>query len=157
MAKNKRLHQYVGEIVQVIEPDAYSSGTVAASDNDAGVSIAGMDGVLFIIAMGDAATLTSLVLQVQYSSTGSSSDAVTSNTGMTCSDAVVTIDSDGVNEVYLIDFNIGTKGLSDAAGKLYMEAVASSTVDVGVVAIPYGGNRMPSTNENTIVEATSVA
>lgn len=151
-----RMTQYIGEVTMVIEPDAYTSAAIAASDNDSGVSIAGMDGVLFILTVGDAAALTSLDVVINYSSTGNASDAGVSSDNWASTNALfATVDSDGVNEVYLLDLNIRSKGMSDVAGALFASVAApSDAVDFGLVAIPYGGTRtVPSTNENTIVVA----
>lgn len=150
-----RLHDYIGEVIQVVEADAYDSDNIAASDNDAGVPIQGFEAVLFILSAGDVGAGASAIVQLQYSSTGNASDAVTSNAGMSCTDAVfATVDTDSPNEVFLLDFRIDQKGISDADGKLYAAVTMVKDVDLALVAIPYGGTRRwPSTNENTVVVA----
>ena len=158
MAQYVRLHEYVGQIINVVSPDASTSDGIAASDNDNGVGIQGFNNVLFILSVGDMVASATLTPQIQYSSTGSASDAVTSNAGMSCTDAVWTaVDSDGENEVYLLDFNVPAHSLSDAAGKLYVSFPAgddTSKVEAAVIAIPYNGTvSLPVSQENTVVVA----
>lgn len=153
-----RLTDWIGEAIMVIEPDAYDSdvASIAASDNDAGVPIYGVEGVMFILAVGDLSTGDTLDVAVHYSSTGNASDAASSATGWTMSDAVFTqVDTDSPNEIWLLNVDINSKGIADAAGKLYAAATVTTDVDFCVIAIPYGMNRLPCTNENTIVNATA--
>lgn len=159
MAQYVKLHEYVGQIISVIAADASTSDGIAASDNDNGVGIQGYNNVLFILSVGDIVTGATATVQIQYSSTGSASDAATSNTGMSCTDAVFTaVDSDGDNETYLLDFDVVAHGLSDAAGKLYATLAAgddTSKVELALIAIPYNGTvSLPVSQENTVVEAT---
>jgi len=158
MATHVELHDYVGQVITLIAADASTSDGLAASDNDNGVPILGYSNVLFILGVGDLVTGATLTPQIQYASTGTASDAVTSNATMSCTDAVfAAVDSDGDNEVYLLDFNILAHGLSDAAGKLYVSFPAGDDTSKGeatVIAIPYGGtHHSPVSQENTVVSA----
>jgi hypothetical protein len=151
-----RLIDYVGQIYMVIEPDAYiaTDGNIAASDNDSGVPIEGMEGVSFIALAGDIPAGGSVALAVQYASNGNASDAVSSNAGMTCSDALLTLDTDSPNEVQVLYLDIEAKGLSDNAGKLYVAATLTGNCDFAVMAIPEPANvTLPASQENTIVVA----
>ena len=157
MSQNKPLHKFIGDPILVISPSTQSSDGIAASDNAAGVPIAGYDGVLFIEILGATDATDASQIQIQYSSTGSASDAVTSNAGMTCTDAVFTTHpAAAAGLLSMVDFNINAKGMADSAGKLYASAAAAETgaAVTCVLGIPYGGTRLyPATNAVTVVEA----
>ena len=159
MSHNRPLHAYIGDPICVIRPGTNSSDGVAASDNASGVPILGYDGVLFIEILGATDANDVSQIQIQYSSTGNASDAVTSNAGMTCTDAVFTIHPHAsVGLVSMVDFSISAKGMTDAAGKLYATMAAAETGAAGhcLIGIPYGGTRIyPATNAVAVVSATA--
>ncbi len=162
MGANIKLHEYIGKPVMIHEPDAYVSDAIAATGCDEGVPVGGFSNVLFILQLGDYSSDAGGTLQIQYSSTGAAGSAATSETSWTCTDAVMTFDSDDGtgNEVLLADFSISAKtGINDAGGKLYATWLGlDGGVDFALMAIPYGGTRLlPSTNENTVQEFTSIA
>lgn len=151
------LHQQIGTVYQVIDPDTFTSaavaGQLAATDCGEGVPVRNADKVLFILSVGDVTATGSRLLGVAYSSTGSASDAGNSTDVWASSNAYFpTITSDCANEVFLLDLDLGTKGLTDAEGKLYIISTAVGTVadEFGVIGIPYKLKVLPSTNENTI-------
>ena len=160
MSYNNPLYQYIGDPITMY-CQVVTTATIVASDNLAGVPILGADGILFIESLGATDNTALHQVQLQYSSTGNASDAVTSNAGMTCTDAIFTVmpaASGGLTE--LLDVNISAKGLSDAAGKFYCTIVAAEGAGViaSVVGIPYGGTRLyPATNAATVItDATAV-
>jgi hypothetical protein len=135
-----------------------STGAIVADSTTTGVVIGGYSGVLFIeiLAATDADDVHQY--QVQYSSTGNASDAVTSNAGMSCTDAIFPIHPGATaGEVRLLDFDIGSHGLADRAGALFVSAAAAegnAESHVCIIGIPYGGTRMyPATNAITVVNA----
>jgi hypothetical protein len=157
----KYLTDNVGEMLMVVAPQALSSDGFNASDNDTGVPIAGLKSVAFLGLLGAVnGGSADAVLQIQYSSTGNASDAVTSNSTMTCTDALFTFNSDSPNEIFIVNFDIDAKGLSALAGKLFVSSAAAEHGSplVAVAAIPVLATaRMPATNENTVVDAVSTA
>lgn len=147
----------------VLAPVALSSDGYAASDNTNGVSIKGMDSVDFILAVGAGATVTAAIpFTVQYSSTGSASDASGSTTVWASSDAAFTsVDSDGVSEVYILSIDLEQKGLADEAGKLFVALAAGeySSVPACIIAQsrPMSAGLLPVSQENTVVAAVARA
>lgn len=118
-----------------------SDGDAAASDNDAGVSILGTCGVL-LFAIGDAGVAESetATIQFQYSSTGSASDAATSNAGMTCTDAVLTFSTTSSNAaIQTVYFDTARKNIQDGPGKLYCTVTGEHSDNITVVGIPVIG------------------
>lgn len=161
MADNRPLYEYIGDPIGMFL-SSLSSAAWLASDTIAGVPILGADGVLFLCITGGAATDTTAVHapQIQYSSTGNASDAVTSNATMTCTDAIFTAAGPvaSLGDVKMVDVRVGAKaGMSDAAGKLFASMAAAETAagcEICIVGIPYGGTRLyPATNANTAVLA----
>ena len=158
MADLKPLYEFIGDPVLMLGGTTHASAAIAASDNLAGVPILGADGVLFIEFWGATDTSAAHQLQIQYSSTGNASDAVTSNAGMTCTDAVGSTNPQASVGVKLIDLSVSAKGMADAAGKFYVSMGAAETgaVNFGLIGIPYGGSRLyPATNANTVIRAES--
>ena len=159
MANMKPLYEFIGDPILLISGSTHASAAITASDNLAGVPILGADGVLFIEFWGATDASDAHQFQVQYSSTGNSSDAVTSNSGMTCTDAVGStnpVASAGITK--LLNFNVSAKGMADSAGKLYVSMAAAETGDAtfGILGIPYGGSRLyPATNALTALNAES--
>ena len=160
MADQRPLYEYIGDPITMYA-QVVTTATIVASDNIAGVPILGADGVLFIESLGATDSTAVHQVQLQYSSTGLASDAVTSNATMTCTDAIFTVHpaaSAGLTE--LLNVDVSAKGLSSAAGKFYLTIVATEGVGViaSVVGIPYGGTRLyPATNAATVINADSVA
>lgn len=159
MANMKPLYEWIGTAVCVIKPSTQSSDGVPTTDNIAGVPILGYDGVLFIELLGATDATDVSQIQIQYSSTGNASDAVTSNSGMTCTDAIFGIHpSAAAGKISLLDFSISAKGMSDAGGKLFAVIAADETGAAGttLLALPYGGTRLlPATNAVSVVHAES--
>jgi hypothetical protein len=157
MSLYKPLYRWLGDPVVVIGPADISTAGIAASDNAAGVPIAGAAGVEFLLVVGLADTGLAMQVQIQYSSTGSASDAVTSNAGMTCTDAIFAqLTTDHGNSVHILDFSVEAKGLSDAAGTLHASIAAAENGSsiFGLIGRPYGGHiHLPATNAITVVEA----
>ena len=159
MADNRPLYKYVGDPVVLIRPSTLSSdGTGTTVTGAAGIGIAGYDGILFQLILGATDANYAASVQLQYSSTGAGSDAATSNAGMTCTDAIYTATDLGASadQVYLLDFSIAAKGLSDRAGKIFANIAAAETgaTQATLIGIPYGGTRLyPATNAQTVVVA----
>lgn len=153
------LYENVGEVVQLIEPDAYATD-VPCSDNDSGVPVQDAQGILFVLAVGELPTSTNkgtVTVTLKYASDGgyNGSDAGQDSDVWHCTDAAFAeVDSDGENEVYLLDLDLGAKALMDEQGKLYADAQTEGDAnDFTLIAIPYGMTYNPSTNENTVVYA----
>ena len=153
--KNFYLHQQVGTVCMVIEPDAYTSGAVAgqlsATDNDTPVPVRDADNILFILQVGDVAADSGAdagQLALAYDSAGAGSDATVIDTDS----YFPSMDSDEPNEVFLLDLDLGGKGLTDDEGKVFVvsTAVLAGAIDFSVIGIPYGMKQLPSTNENTV-------
>lgn len=157
MSKNRPLYGYIGDGVLVLSGSSYGSAGTAASDNAGGVPVAGADGVLFALLYGATDANAAFTVQLQYSSTGNASDAVTSNAGMTCTDAIYTTSIHvTANQCHLLDYSVSAKGMADAAGKLYASIAAAETGDakIALVGFPYGGTRIyPATNANAVIVA----
>ena len=153
MADNKPLYEYIGDPITMYA-QVVTTATIVASDNIAGVPCLGADGILFIESLGATDSSALHQVQLQYSSTGLASDAVTSNAGMTCTDAIFTVHpaAEG-GQTSLLNVNLSAKGL-DSVGKFYCTIVASEGAGViaSVIGIPYGGTRLyPATNAITVI------
>ena len=161
MADNRPLYEYIGDPITVIAPLTVTTAAFVASDCAAGVPILGADGVLFIETLGATDSTSVQQIQIQYSSTGLASDAVTSNAGMTCTDAVFAVwPAAAAGLTSMVNVNVRAKGMADAAGKFYASIAAAEggAVIAGLIGIPYGGTRLyPATNAVTVVDADSVA
>jgi hypothetical protein len=159
MSKNRPLYKWLGDPVCVLGPADHSTDGIVASNNAAGVPIAGAAGVEFLMLVGVSDSDNAMQVQIQYSSTGNGSDAVTSNAGMTCTDAVFAqLTSDHGSSVHILDFDVSAKGLSDADGKLFVSiAAAENGASIfGIIGRPYGGHiELPATNAITVVEANA--
>lgn len=157
MADNRPLHEYIGDPVVVIPFATHSSDGTEASDGTNGVPLIGASGVEFQLITGVTGTGLVQVVTVEYSSTGISTDVVTSNAGMTCSDAAfAALSSDDPDKVFILDFDVSAKGLD--GGKLFVAVGAGiiGTSIYGVVGRPYGGTRLyPATNAQTVVTANA--
>ncbi len=157
MADNRPLFEYIGDPVCCLNFSSLSSDAINATDTLAGVPILGATGVLFLEILGTSDAIDVKQWQIQYSSTGNASDAVTSNAGMTCTDAIFAVHATyDAGQVAFLDFNVKAKGLDAAAGKLYVSAAAEETGDMlmTIIGIPYGGTRLyPATNAVTAVHA----
>ena len=134
------------------------SSLVDTHSHSAGVPIGGASGVLLLNICHATDANDVIQYQVQYSSTGTASDAATSNSGMSCTDAIfATGPAAAVGLHSIIDFNFDSKtGFDDAAGKLYVSAAEAESGDAkhSIVGIPYGGTRLyPATNAVTVVHA----
>jgi NAD(P)-dependent dehydrogenase (short-subunit alcohol dehydrogenase family) len=161
MADNRPLHEYLGDPIVVLAFADHSSDGTEASDGAAGVPILGASGIEFQLATGAAGDTLAQTVTIEYSSTGVSTDVVTSNAGMTCSDAEwAELTSDDANAVFILNFDLSAKGLEAAAGKLFVAVGAglSGTSVFGVIARPYGGTRRyPATNASTVITADDPA
>jgi hypothetical protein len=155
MPKMTPLYEHIGEPVMLIEPDAYTSGTIVCSDNDASVVIDGLTSVLFLLQIGDADTCSSVAVSINYSCDTEGSNANTTSGTWHSTDAVfVAITSAGVNEIYLMEFDISRKGLTEAGSSLFASVVLTDAIDMALCAIPVPGTKwLPSTNENAVVYA----
>jgi len=157
MSKNRPLYSWLGDPVVVIGPADISTAGIAASDNAAGVAIAGAAGVEFLLVVGVSDSDNAMQVQLQYSSTGNASDAVTSNAGMTCTDAIFAqLTTDHGNSVHILDFSVDAKGLQDSAGRIFatIAAAENGASIFGLIGRPYGGHiELPTTNAITVVEA----
>lgn len=136
-----------------------ASDAWAASDCIAGVSVKGAEAVLFLIVHSVAFDGTSGggSVQVQYSSTGSASDAATSNTTMSCTDAVISFSStvNAAAGMYTIYLNTQAKGLSDAGGKLFVAVQNDSATTLEVMAVPVlGTGTLPGYSPTVTADAT---
>jgi hypothetical protein len=151
----------IGQVLTVVAPQALSSDGFSASDNVNGIPVAGLDSVCFIGMLGALnGGSAAAVLQILYASNGLASDAVASNAGFTASDASFSFDSDSPNELFIINFDIDAKGFTDEAGKLFISSAAAehNSPLIAVAAIPViQTGRFPVTQENTVVNASSVA
>ena len=157
----KFLTDNVGQILTVVAPQALSSDGFNASDNLNGIPTKGVSSICFIGLLGALnGGSADAVLQLLYSTTGLASDAAASNAGMTASDALFTFDSDSPNELFIVNFDVDAKGLTEAAGKLFISSVgaehASPLIAVSAIPVLQTG-RLPVTQENTVVNAGSVA
>lgn len=161
MADNRPLYEYIGDPITIIAPLTITTAAHVASDNAAGVPILGADGVLFIETLGATDSTSVQQIQIQYASNGLASDAVTSNAGMTCTDAIFAVMPAAASGLTsMVNVNVSAKGLTSAAGKFYATIVAAEggAVIGGLIGIPYGGTRLyPATNAVTVVDADSVA
>ena len=154
----KPLYQYLGDPV-VMYISTLSSAGVAASDNIQGVTNGAYGGILFlqIDSGGDSDFAGSI--QFQYSSTGSASDAVTSNATFTATDMVGSSNNDTTSSgnIKMIDLDIENKpGVGDAAGAWFVSMAAAETGGkyFAFIGIPYGGTRLlPATNAEPAVDA----
>lgn len=157
--KYKPLHAFLGDPVLLIAPADVSTDGISASDNVGGVPIIGASGVEFLQIVGVSDSNMAMQIQIQYSSTGNASDAVTSNAGMTCTDAVfVAMSTDSGSAIFILDFDLAAKGLSDGVGKLFASvAAAENGASVfSLIGRPYGGTqRWPATNAQTVVRASA--
>jgi len=159
MADNKPLYEYIGDPNVLIGPIALSTSAIVADSTTVGVPVSGYDGVLFLEIL--AATDTSDVhqFQIQYSSTGNASDAVTSNATMTCTDAIWGVHPAAEpNQISILDFSIKDKDID--GGALFVSAAAAENTSGAVIGciigIPYGGTTIyPATNAITAVHAQS--
>lgn len=161
-----------GVIRYMYSPQAFDStlavlacDNTGTSDNPAstsdivgpGIPILGLKSVAFLVCVGALAGGT-VAVAVRYASNGKASDAASSTTVWTCSDAVMTITTNSTDGVYgadypyILDVNIEAKGLSDAAGRLFVTLTAASNAVgvIGVVAIPIPGTaQIPITQART--------
>jgi len=157
MPSKRPLHKFIGDGILIITPSTQSSDGVATTDNLAGVPIAGVDGVLFVLSYGATDANAVFTIQIQYASNGTASDAATSNAGMTCTDALYTTTIHATaSQIHFLDFDVAAKGLPDRAGKLYATVAAAETgaSNFSLMGIPYGGTRLyPATNANTVIVA----
>jgi hypothetical protein len=154
MASYMKLHEYAD--IKLVHPpvsaDAALTSTNAAVDLPV---VGGWANALFVLNVGTIANSATLDAAVQYSSAGSASDVAELSAA---TDAVFAqMDSDGENEVYLLDLDLLEAGISDADGVLWLAitttAAGNSDVFFSVNAILYGGNmRLPSTAQNTVLE-----
>ena len=144
------------KFVTVVVPATYDSDTaILSSDNTNGVPIAGARGVLFLVAGGAVTATASYAFQIAYASNGTASDASTSSNVWTSSDCLVTLDSDNPNVISGVYVDIASKGLSDAAGKLYVtNAVSAEGAGFAIIAVIDPANaRFPVTQETTFTVA----
>ena len=150
--------QNVGQMLMVVSPQTLSSDGFNASDNQNGIAIQGVSSVCFLGLLGALNGGVSTVLQILYSPTGLASDAVASNAEMTATDALFTFDSDSPNELFIVNFDVDAKGLTDEAGKLFISIAAAehNAPLIAVAAIPViATGRLPVTQENTVVNAVA--
>lgn len=144
------LHQKIGDPINMIVPAEYATD-VTSTAITAGVPISGADGVMFLLATGDLGT-DSLTVNIEYSSTGTASDGGCSTTVWAASDATFgAIDSDGENELYIMDINLGLKGMSDVPGKFFANLNNTGGSGACLIGIPYNLKYYPATNANTVV------
>lgn len=156
MSQNRPLYRYIGDPVRILGPSTLSSdGT--GSTTIGSVGIGGYDGVLFCLLYGATDANAAFTIQLQYSSTGATSDNATSNAGMTCTDAIFTTSIHvTANQVHLLDFDVAAKGMADVGGVIGATIAAAETgaAAVSLIAIPYGGTRLyPATNAQTVIVA----
>lgn len=158
----KPLYEHLGQVIHVLAPDQYATD-VATSDNDAGAPIKNADGILFVLSVGELPTATdkgTVDVTLQYSSDGLSTNVSTSSDVWPATDAVFAqVDSDGENEIYLLDLDLDAKGadLKEEASKIYADfQVVGAQCDFGLIAIPYGVRHNPVSQENTVVHADYV-
>lgn len=151
MGNNTHLHEYIGKVFQAVPPDAYATDFAVSSNYE--VPIDGHKGCLFILNMG-AMSAGTVDGAIYYASNGVASDAGVDTDVWSASNAVwAQITSDSSAGVYLLNVDLGAKNLS--GGSLYVKLDVVGQPDVGVVAIPYGGNvSLPATNAQTVVNAT---
>jgi hypothetical protein len=152
------LYEYIGDPIVICSTNPATDG-LAASDCAAGVQNMAYEGILFLHIVGGGDSDWAGTIQFQYSSTGSASDAVTSNATMTCTDMVGSTvnNTDSGGNVKIIDVSIHEKaGVGDYAGKWFVSMAAAETGSVvqTVVGIPYGGTVIyPATNAEAAVYA----
>ena len=137
----------IGPIVLMLDGDSanLTSDKGVASDWLAGVPVQGYSSILFIVTLlvgtsSDGNEAGAATVQFQYSSTGSASDAATSNAGMSCTDAIISFDTDSaVNTVATLEFDLGTPnhaGILDSAGKIFGTFDVDSVAKLEILAIP---------------------
>ena len=135
---------YIGTPIFVhASTNATGSDALAASDNIAGVSVGGIQSILFLVShaavIGEGGA--GAQVQFQYSSTGNDSDAATSNATMSCTDAIITFTT-AVNAaagIYTVEVDCRAKEWADRGGKLYAAVRNDSTSNLIVQAVPLGG------------------
>lgn len=153
---------YTEDILCLLGQSKASDGAKVASDNIAGVPIAGTHGVLFLAGYGPVTDNETSTFQIQYASNGTASDAATSNAGMTCTDAVLLCCSTAVTATGSSNggwvggyFNISAKGFPDRGGKLYATRTASEN-PTALLAIPFPAtSRLPSSNLSDVTNWTA--
>ena len=153
------LHQQIGDPINMIEPQIFATD-IASTDPIAGVPVSGADGIMFLLAVGDMTT-DAMTVAIAYSSTGSASDAGVSSAVWAATDCTFgSIDSDGEDELYIMDINLGHKGVSDDIdGKFFgvLDDTGGGGGAVCLIGIPYNLKYYPATNANTVVTPTSTA
>lgn len=156
MPKMRPLYRWIGDPVMLIEPDAYTSAARTCSNHD-GLALVDVDTVLVILAVGDGTTVAGETIALYYSCDAEGSNANATSSIWHSTDATfAAVDSDGVNEVYLLELDVNAKGLpNEAGGYLFAAQTAEAPVDaldLCVIAIPtYQTFRYPATNANTVV------
>ena len=155
MPQLEPLYEYIGDPVVVIAPSTSSSDGISASDCAAGVSIDGYRGVLFIEIRTATDANDASQVQIQFSTTGNASDAVTSNASYTATDAVFAAGPAASSPlISMLHFDVAAKGME--TGSLFASIAAAETggAEIGLIGIPYGGTRLlPATNAVTVVDA----
>ena len=152
------LHQKIGDPINMIEPQIFGTD-LASTDPIAGVPVSGADGVLFLLAVGDMTT-DAMTVAIAYSSTGAASDAGVSSAVWAATDCTFgSIDSDGEDELYMMDIRTGDKGANDVAGKFFgvLDDTGGGGGAVCLIGIPYNLKHYPATNANTVVKPISTA
>lgn len=150
MPKHRYLHQHIGDPILVLEPDAYTSAALAASDRT-GVPIAGCTSILFLLLVGDPATCSATTMQLMYSCDAYGSNAsATTTVWANATDAVwAAFDSDDINTVRMLELDVSRKAMTEPAGCVFVSASATlaDAVDMACVAIPVLQNaNLPATN-----------
>lgn len=136
------LSEHIGNIIYCTLSTVSSDGSL--SSNATGVNIQGMKSILFISQTVVAATSDgTTTMQIQYSSASSSgSDAVTSNAGMSCTDALVTFTTaQAVGAIVTLEVDVERKNFPDGAGYLFPSIAADSVARLQVIAIPVPATR----------------
>jgi hypothetical protein len=154
----KLLTDHIGKVIMCVEPDAYTSAALVPTTDrtDIMVPIKGLSSVLFILQVGDLTAASTLTASIMYSSTGQTSDATASSAIWASTNAAFTaVTSDGVNEVYLLELNLASKGLSDEGMLFVQAALPAGANDWACVAIPIiGTGNLPVSQQNTVKVAT---
>lgn len=155
------LSDVIGTIVSCGANAASSDGKTASDFT--GVNIQGMGSVLFfaqVITAGatdGGMTDGSIYVQFQYSSASANgSDAATSNSGMSCTDAILTFNStdDTAGAFRTLEINISAKGFPDGGGYLFPSTHGDSLSVLRVYAIPVPATRtLPIAQSNAVVIA----
>jgi len=149
---SRELLQQVGQIVQLIDPDSFASDGAGGSDTGR-VSVGQHKGCLFVVSIGDVSASVSGKLSLVYSATGSV--AGSDYAELAGATDFITADTDTANSVRLLDVAFDDGKAVVAAGKFAASLTGDSdgTIELGVVAIPYGGNvLLPIGQANTVIE-----